>query len=87
MKAYRSNIIMDRKYDNITTEEKKLVAKDYLHTVNENIRCFLKDKTKKLYFELENATENFIYFCNKINADVDIYNALNEFNIKYNASK
>jgi len=87
MKAYRSDIIMCRKYDNITTEEKKLVAKDYLHTVNENIRCFLKDKTKKLYFELENATENFIHFCNQINADIDINNALNEFNIKYNASR
>jgi hypothetical protein len=63
-----------------------IVAKDYLNTVNFNIELFLKDKTNKMQFTLEQSKDDFIQFCELINAEVNLELAMKEFEIKYNAS-
>lgn len=62
------------------------VAMDYCDTVNSNIRAFLKDKSKKMNFQLERGKADFALFCSWIDAEVDLEAAQGEFDIKYNAS-
>ncbi|MBF0099558.1 MAG: hypothetical protein HQK77_01480 [Desulfobacterales bacterium] len=83
MKAYRHDgIIMGLP----ESSDPISVALDYCDTVNSNIETFLKDKSLKMEFHLENAEENFRSFCESIGADVNMYAALSEFKIRYNAS-
>lgn len=63
------------------------VCLDYYETVNSNIELFLKDKSRKMDFALENASEDFARFWNLIEAQGDLAAALAEFDIAYNASK
>lgn len=63
------------------------VCLDYYDTVNSNIELFLKDKTRKMAFTLENATEDFPKFWKLIGAEGDLTAALAEFKITYNASE
>jgi hypothetical protein len=63
------------------------VCQDYYDTVNSNIELFLKDKSRKLLFELENAKRNYPKFWELVQAQGDINAALAEFNTAYNASK
>ncbi len=67
-------------------KDQRLIAKDYIDTVNENIKQFLSNKTNKMDFRLENATEDFDRFCLLISAQGDLEEATNEFNITHNAS-
>ena len=62
------------------------VALDYYDTVNSNIEHFLKDKTQKMRFQLENAQQDFQAFWQFIGAEGDLDAALHEFNNRYNAS-
>lgn len=82
IKAYKSGIMMKLPKDTPPFS----VAKDYCITVNTNIRLFLKDKSNKMEFKLENAKHHFRKFWSLIDAKGDIYSALNEFNITYNKS-
>ena len=61
------------------------VSLDYCDTVNSNIELFLKDKTRKLEFNLENAKHDFKKFWDFIDAKGDLDSALAEFNIAYNS--
>lgn len=61
------------------------VSLDYCDTVNSNIELFLKDKTRKLEFNLENAKQDFKKFWAFIDAEGDLDSALAEFNIAYNS--
>jgi len=63
------------------------VCLDYYDTVNSNIELFLKDKSRKMTFQLENARQDFPKFWNLIGAEGDMAAALAEFNTAYNASK
>ena len=63
------------------------VALDYCDTVNSNIEHFLKDKTCKMAFSLENAQQDFQRFWMLIAAEGDLDAALAEFNTTYNPSK
>jgi len=63
------------------------VCLDYYDTVNSNIELFLKDKTRKMVFNLEQARQDFQKFWKFIGAQGDIDMALAEFNNAYNASK
>ena len=49
-------------------------------------KLFLKDKTRKMDFTLENAKLDFQRFWKVIGAEGDIEAALSEFNTFYNAS-
>jgi hypothetical protein len=84
MKAYRGKgIVLD--IDKSTPPMD--IALDYCHTVNSNIELFLKDKTHKIAFDINSAELHFPIFCNIINANVDMENALKHFEKRYNASK
>ncbi len=63
------------------------VSLDYCDTVNSNIEHFLKDKTRKMVFHLENAKQDFEQFWDFIGAEGDLEAALAVFNTAYNASK
>ena len=83
MKAYREGILLDETEQTSPQE----LASDYLQTVESNIQLFLKDKTNKMPFTLENAKEDFKLFWNAINAEGDLKAALSEWDVSYNASK
>ena len=61
------------------------ISLDYCDTVNANIELFLKDKTRKMVFRLENAKQDFQRFWEFIGAEGDIDAALAEFDTCYNA--
>jgi len=61
------------------------VSLDYYDTVNSNIEHFLKDKTRKMEFNLENAKEDFKKFWELIGAEGDLDAAMAEFDIPYNS--
>ncbi len=62
------------------------VSLDYCQTVNDNITLFLKDKTKKMVFDLESYQRDFEKFWDETGAEGDVALALSEFSITYNAS-
>ena len=66
--------------------DQRLIAKDYIDTVNENIKLFLSDKTNKMNFRLERAEQDFTQFCLAISAQGNLQDALGEFSIAHNAS-
>jgi len=82
MKAYKEAILLHCD-ENQNAEN---IAKDYIETIDSNIELFLKDKTSKMNFSLENAPQHFEKFWNKISAKGDLNAALEEFKINYNAS-
>ena len=82
MKAYKQGILMNES----APSNKEALTKDYLHTVNSNIKHFLKDKTNTMQFKLENAQKDFEVFFERINAEGDLSLALKEWNTTHNAS-
>lgn len=81
MQAYREGILLGA--DGASAEA---LADDYLHTVEANIRCFLKDKTRVMDFALEQAERDFQRFWHWIGAEGDLPQALAEWQVRYNAS-
>lgn len=82
MKAYQApGILMhlDRQADPMQ------VALDYVDTVTENIRHFLRDKQHVMEFALENSEAAFPVFCERIGAQGDLAAALSEFSTRHNA--
>lgn len=84
MKAYRGSGILMGLSERMDPLQ---VAMDYCHTVNSNIKSFLKDKSKTMDFRLEDADRDFPRFCDFIGADVDMPSALQEFRVRHNATK
>ena len=83
IEAYRDAILM-----NLPAESDPMsVSLDYCDTVNSNIDLFLKDKTKKMDFRLEEAKHDFKRFWEFIGAEGNIDGALQEFDVSYNASR
>jgi hypothetical protein len=83
IKAYRSDIIM-----NIDNNADPLsICLDYCETIDANIELFLKNKERRMSFQLENAKEDFVVFWNAINGEGNLNAALNEWDIKHNDSK
>jgi len=83
MPAYRKGILLQQLPEGTTDYD---VALDYCDTVNSNIELFLKDKSKKMEFNIENAKDDYRRFWEFIGATGDIDAALSEFDKKYNAS-
>jgi hypothetical protein len=84
IKAYRgSGIIMGLPESSEPVE----VCSDYCHTVDSNIRLFLKDKSRKMDFRLDDWRMLFPVFCEHIGARGDISVCLAEFEVKHNASR
>lgn len=63
------------------------ISVDYCKTVNENIRLFLKGKSKVMSIHLESIREDFARFWDFISAEGDLALALKELETRYNASK
>jgi len=63
------------------------VALDYCHTVNSNISHFLANKSHVMQVRLEHAKTDFAVFWQWIGATGNLDKALEEFDIKHNASK
>jgi hypothetical protein len=82
MQAYRQGILMGAE-PGVSDET---LAADYLHSVEANIRLFLRDKTRQMDFHLERAGEDFVRFWQNIGAEGDLQAALGEWRIRHNAS-
>ena len=80
--AYANGILLERKQD----FDMLNVCLDYCDTVNTNIEAFLKDKTNKMNFSLENAKEDFGIFWQRIGAEGNLTAALDEWERAYNTS-
>jgi hypothetical protein len=61
------------------------IALDLVDTVTANIEAFLKDKPRRMHFEIEQAARDFPRLCEAIGADVDLPAALREFDVRHNA--
>jgi len=82
MKAYKEGILLNA--DNQTAEQ---IAADYIETIELNIKHFLKDKTHKMDFSLENADLDFKIFWEKISAQGSFEKAVAQWEINYNKSE
>ncbi len=82
IKAYQQGILLGGE----PSQTGKDIAFDYVNTVESNIRLFLKDKTNKMDFKLENAKSDFSLFWQEIGANGNLNHALLEWNIRHNAS-
>ena len=85
MKAYKNGILI-RSEKHAPNTDKIDYARDYVETVNCNIKSFLSDKSNKMQFDLSEAEDKFPKFCDWINAKGDLAKAQAEFLIKHNAS-
>ncbi len=82
MRAYKEGILLGGEQMQTPAD----IAEDYIDTIEANIRLFLKDKTQKMEFSLENPEHDFAIFLTKISAQCDINKAMNEWKINHNKS-
>ncbi len=80
--AYRKGILRGLNPESDAYE----VSLDYADTVTENIRLFLRDKTRKMEFHLENAEQDFRRMWELIGAEGDIEAAVAEIQKPHNAT-
>lgn len=82
MQAYKQGILLGGE----NAQSSQQIAEDYIETVEANIQFFLKDKSNKMNFSLDNAKHDFEVFWKLISAEGDLQAALSEWDISYNAS-
>ena len=82
MHAYREGILLGGQPGQSAME----IALDYLQTVERNIAGFLANKTRKMTMQLEQAKQLFPEFWQRIAAEGDLFAALTEWDVAYNAS-
>jgi hypothetical protein len=82
MRAYAAGILMR----NGVRHSPPDICLDYCDTVNSNIVAFLKDKSRKMTFSLENARHDFRRFWTLIGAEGNLDKALAAWDVRYNAS-
>ncbi len=82
MQAYREGMLLGGEAGQTDLQ----LAEDYLETVEANIAQFLRDKTRRMDFSLENAKADFPRFWELIEAQGDLDAALAEWDVSYNAS-
>ena len=76
-----------RTYQDITPDVVLDVCVQHCNIINEMIASFLKDKSNKMDFSLENSKKDFTVFWKRIKAEGDLKSALGEWDVKYNATK
>lgn len=87
MHAYRTEILMGAGKRQVFTDDDKLqFCLDYCETVNSNISHFLRDKTKKMTFTLENAQCHWSQFCEWVGAQGNLDAAAAEWSVRHNAT-
>lgn len=82
MKAYEQGVLM---HDNHMASPND-IARDYIDTINSNIKIFLEGKQNQINISLETITSDFPVFWERVNATGDINAAMQEWKKKYNAS-
>ncbi len=82
MKALREGVLLGGEAE-LSAED---LARDYVHTVEANIRHFLRDKSRVLDVRLHRIHDDFARFWEAIGAEGDRQAALAEWSIRYNAS-
>jgi len=82
LKAYEQGVLMHDTHQLPAND----IASDYIETTNSNIELFLKDKTHKMLISLETVQTDFTDFWQRIGAQGNCDDALNEWRINYNAS-
>ena len=82
MKAYEQGILM---HDNRVALPSD-IARDYIDTINSNIKLFLRKKPNQMNISLETISSDFPAFLERINAAGDIDAAMQEWKLSYNAS-
>jgi len=83
IRAYRGDGIAMGLSSNI---DPVLVCEDYYDTVESNIDLFLRDKTRKMHFNLESWREDFPIFYERVSARGDIAKCMTEFKVMHNSS-
>lgn len=86
IKAYAEGILM-RPKKKLTKIEKKEICEDYYDTVNQNIKSFLKDKSRTMTVQLENIQSDFQKFWEFIEAKGNLQLALQELEVTHNESR
>ncbi len=81
MRAYRGGILLGG-----SGQSAEDIARDYLDTVESNIALFLRGKSGKMDFFLEQAPRDFPLFWERIHAEGNLDLALAEWSIRHNAS-
>lgn len=81
MPAYRNGILRAGAHSRSTT------AEDFVATVEANITSFLRDKSMKMIVALEDATEWFPTFWQRIGAQGDLDAALGEWQYAHNSRR
>ena len=83
--AYRTHILMGAPRRNRSATALDF-CRDYVDSVTENIRAFLRDKPRWMEMRLETAEADFQRFWDWIGAEGDPEAALAEWSIRHNAS-
>ncbi|MEJ2006048.1 MAG: hypothetical protein P8X57_14050 [Cyclobacteriaceae bacterium] len=84
IRAYAYGILKRQEHEIGDTLE---ISRDYVETVNSNIKNFLRDKTNKMEFRLENAAQDLPIFWEMIRAKGEYNKAWAAFNEVYNTSE
>jgi hypothetical protein len=79
MRSYRKGILWDVDPD----VDRLDVALDLNHTIDTNIRYYLRDKTQQMTMDIETAQETFPTFWERIGAEGDLDAALAEFDRRH----
>ncbi len=82
--AYAAQIA--RQKDWATREDVYTICEDYVRTVTENVNLFLKDKTNKMEFWVEEFERDLPVFWERGAAQGDYEKALAEFKVQHNAT-
>ena len=80
IKAYREGILLRYPKDS----DPMGTALDYCDTIDSNIEAFLRDKTRRMLFSLENAKCDFPRFWELIGAEGNYAAALAEWDVPHN---
>jgi hypothetical protein len=79
MRSYRKGILWDVDPD----VDRLDVALDLNHTIDTNIRHYLRDKSQQMTIDIETAQETFPTFWERIGAEGDLEAALAEFDRRH----
>jgi len=73
--------------EKLNNSQRIQACEDYVVTINDNIENFIENKANSMSIDIENIKEDFPVFWEKIGAIGNLSKALEEFEIKYNASQ